>query len=94
MIFKEDINVKKIAFEYLKAILQSKNKEATIQQIVDDIKTKFTSEEQQLILDELKSNLTLLNSRQQVAFEHCEVRAQTNEDYLEYIKWLDSLTKR
>lgn len=93
MVFKQDINVEKIAFEYLKLISQSNNKKYTITQIVDDIKKKYAFEEQQLILNELKSNLKLLDSRRQIFFEHYEVRAQSNENYLEYIKLLDSLTK-
>lgn len=117
MISKDDINIPKIVLEYLKAIERSENKEFTIKQIVDNIK-KYPSEEQPLIINELRNTLTALSlssdyifgyghspnfgSKQDsyppVFFYHrfqCnEVRAQSNEEYIKYVKLLDDLTKR
>lgn len=99
MISKDDINIQEIALEYLKAILQSKNKEFTIKQIVDDIKKKYPSEKQPLIISELRKRLMALSYSR--GYSHgsdrdilYEVRAQANEEYIKYVELLDDLTKR
>lgn len=61
MVFEYDIDIQKIVLKYFKKIKKSKNKERTIKQIVDDIKKKYPSEKQPLIISELRRRLIALS---------------------------------
>lgn len=60
MVPEGDINIQEIVLKYLKQFEKSDDKERTIKQIVDDIKKKYPSEEQPLIIKELRKYLIAL----------------------------------
>lgn len=90
------INAREIANEYINAILKSDDKQFIISQIAQELK-RFTYDEQQLILSELKKQFKYLSQYSEAAFEQTgdtKIRYQTNEEFLRYLEMLEALTKK
>ncbi len=86
------MNFDQIALTFLNLIENSNDKKTTIKNIAF-LLNSYDKETRQTICNKLITYLKDLHRQKQCLFEHSEIRASANDDYLEYIKLLTDLVK-